>query len=334
MDNTVVVADKPQHSNLMVVTEEQIQQLGQGNEQTIKNISDRLLGLQRVSQAGELGQHLNQIMAEAKGLDPNSLQHGHGLASKIMGMFHGAKDTLMARFDTVKDRIDELVKKMDEEIAHHQERLKDIDDLYQANIHFFQDLQDAQAKGKEMITSLNATIEETAKEATTDTFQAAKLADLKDRAQVLEKRVDDFGRLAMLAEQSGPSILIMKQNARQLIDTFRDLKTTTIPAWTNLFTQYILSNEQKEAADFAGKMYDTTDEVLRRSADLQGQTAKDVAATRQRSVITIEALQYNQQKLLETIDAVKAIEQKGHDARVAAQPQLKTLEAELIKRLA
>jgi len=334
MDTTVVVADPPQHTNLMVVTEDQIQQLGQGSEQTIKSISDRLLGLQRVSQAGALGQHLNQILAEAKGLDPASLQQGHGIASKLMGMFHGAKDTLMARFDTVKGRIDELVKKMDAELVHHQERLKDIDELYQANINFFHDLQAAQAKGKEMITSLNATIKEVAKEASTDSFQAAKLADLKDRAQVLEKRVDDFGRLALLAEQSGPSILIMKQNARQLIDTFHDLKTTTLPAWSNLFSQYALSSEQKEASDFSNKMYDTTDQVLRRSADLQGQTAKDIATTRQRSVISLEALQYNQQKLFETIDAVKTIEQQGHDQRVAAQPQLKALEAELIKRLA
>lgn len=334
MDNAVAVASSNKPTDLMVVTEEQINQLGQGSEQTIKNISDRLLGLQRVSQAGELGQHLNQILAEAKGLDIDALKQSSGFMSKVMGLLHGAKDTLMSRFDTVKGRIDELVKKMDAEIALHEERMKDISSLYEANINFFKDLQAAQAKGKEMIAALNVTIEEVSKAAATDAFQAAKLADLKDRAMVLEKRVDDFGRLALLAEQSGPAILIMKQNARQLVDTFRDLKVTTLPAWANLFTQYALSLEQKNGAQFANSMYDTTNDVLRRSAELQGQTAKDVAAVRQRSVISLETLQYNQQKLFETIDAVKAIEQKGHDDRVAAQPQLKTLEAELIKRLA
>ena len=315
------------------VTQEDVDRLGEGSAQAMQTVSDRMLSLQRAGDAGELGQHLNQIVIEAKGLDPASLQN-KGLMKKFIGKVLGVKENLLGQFDTVKGRIDALVAQMDREVAVQSARVKDLDDLYNANIAYYHGLKDAQEKGNAMLTTLQATIAQVEAQAATDSFATNRLADLKDREMVLSKRIDDFGRAALLAEQAGPAIMIQKQNARQLVETFKDLKSTTIPAWQGVFTQYLISLDQARGAQLATNISNATDEAIRKSADLLGQNARSIAEARQRSVVSLETLQYNQNKLFETIDAVKAIEEKGKQDRAAAAPQLKQLEQALINRLA
>lgn len=315
------------------VTQEEVDRLGVGSDQAMKTVSDRMLGLQRAGDSGVLGQQLNQLITEAKGLDPASLQN-KGLVKKLLGKVMGMKENLLGQFDTVKGRIDALVTQMDREVAVQSGRVKDLDDLYEANISYYRGLVDAQAQGAILIERLQGNVATTETQAVTDSFATNRLADLKDRLMVLEKRVDDFGRAALLAEQAGPAIMIQKQNARQLVDTFKDLKSTTLPAWQSVFTQYLISLDQARGAKLATSIHDATDEAIRKSADLLGQNARSVAEARQRSVVSLETLQYNQTKLFETIDAVKAIEEKGKADRAAAAPQLKALEEALVNRLA
>jgi uncharacterized protein YaaN involved in tellurite resistance len=138
----------------------------------------------------------------------------------------------------------------------------------------------------------------------------------------------------LLSKQTAPSIQQMKQNARQLVQTFNDLKSTTLPIWQNVFSQYLISLDQQRGARLATNVSDATNEAIRRNAELLGQNTKEIAEARQRPVIDLKTLQDNQAALFATLDAVALAEENGRKARAEAAPQLAALEKGLIARFA
>lgn len=329
-----VVANPPPRQAIgKPVTEEDISQLGSGASQNMDTISNRLLATQRAGDSGELGTQLNQLIITAKGLDPKSISN-RGFIGKVLGVFGNAKEKFLANYDTVQKRIDTLVGQIDTEMNVQRHSLTDLDDLAVSLRDYHDNLSAAADKGDAMLITLDAQIVEAEKTAANDAFSANDLADLRDRRNVLAKRVDDFRRNMLLAKQTGPSILMMKQNARDLVTTFDDIKVTTIPVWRGVFAQYLISLGQKQAAALTTSVRDATNEAIRKQADQLGQNAQAIAESRQRSTIDIETLQYNQDSLMKTLDAVAAIEQKGRAARAAAKPQLAVLEKALITRFA
>lgn len=312
------------------VSDSDISTLGQNTAGAIDNVSRRLLEAQRAGDTAGMGVKLNSLIAEAKGLSPDSLKK-KDLVGKVLGFFAGAKENLMAKYDTVQGRITTLVQQIDTEVNVQRNRVRDLDDLYVANHDYYVKLGEAAKVGDGMLARLDADIAATqgAKE---DAFAAGALAELRSRRARLEKRVDDFRRTMVLCEQTAPQIMQMKDNANALVQTFDDIKTTTIPAWRNIFSQYLISLDQKRGAELANSVYDATDEAIRMQADALGKNTEEIARARQRSVVSIETLEYNQQKLIESLDKAAQIEKEGREARAAAAPRLQQLEKALIER--
>lgn len=316
-----------------LMTEDAIAKLGGDSAQSLDVVSNRLLSVQRAGDTGALGQQLNQLIAEAKGLDPQSMA-GKGLLGKIGGLFGNIKDRLQANYDSVQGRINTLVGQIDQEMTVQNQRLHDVDDLAVSLRTYHENLDKAIAIGNAGLTAFDAAIAQLEPQVAGDAFKAADLNDLRDRRNVLAKRVDDFARNNLFITQTLPALLLMKQNARDLVTTFNDIKVTTIPVWRNVFSQYLISLDQKRGAELVNGVRDATNEAIRKQAEQLGQNATLIAEARQRSSIDLETLQDNQNKLLATLDNVAAIEKKGQAAREAAKPQLKALEEQLITRFA
>lgn len=314
-----------------LMSEDAIGKLGGDAAQSLEAVSTRLLAVQRMGDAGELGQQLNQLIAEAKGLDPNSMA-GKGIVGRIFGAFGNTKEKILGHYDTVQHRIDTLVGQIGGEMTVQTQRMKDLDDLALALRAYHDSLEQAVAQGKAGLAAFDAEIARRGAEAAGDAFEAAAIDDLRDRRNTLDKRVDDFQRNLVFITQTLPSILLMKQNARDLVSTFNDIKVTTIPVWRGVFSQYLISLDQKRGAALMNEVRDATNEAIRKQAEQLGQNAAAIATARQRSSIDLETLQYNQTKLLETLDEVVAIEKKGRADRDAAKPQIAALEQQIIKQ--
>lgn len=314
-----------------LMSEDAIAKLGGDAAQSLDAVSTRLLAVQRAGDAGVLGQQLNELIAEAKGLDPKAMA-GKGLVGRVLGVFGNTKEKILGHYDTVQHRIDTLVGQIGGEMTIQDQRMKDLDDLAQSLRVYHEGLERAVAQGQAGLAAFDAEIARLKPLVAGDAFKAADLNDLNDRRQVLDKRVDDFQRNLAFITQTLPSILLMKQNARDLVTTFNDIKVTTIPVWRNVFSQYLISLDQKRGAALVTEVRDATNEAIKRQADQLGQNAVAVATARQRSSIDLETLQYNQTKLLETLDNVAAIEKKGQADRAAAKPQIAALEQQIIKR--
>lgn len=317
----------------VMITEEDIRRLGSNSAGTSAAVSERLLSAQRSGDSGEMGSLLTGLIQEAKGLSPEELKN-KGVLGKVKGFFGRTQDSLMGRYDTVQGRIENMVRQLDTHVRLHEKRVVDLEDLRKANHNFYLALRDDVAKGKDMLVHVQAMIDYAKAQDMTDAFAANKVVEYEAMYNTLEKRIDDFQRVMIIAQQTEPQLVMMKVNSHDLVDNFTTVKNTTIPVWRQMFSQYLISMDQKRGAALSKSINDATDEALRKNSELFGQNATAIAEARQRSVVSIERLEEMQRNLFSTLDKVAEIERKGREDRKAAQPRLQALEQELVTRFA
>lgn len=318
-------------AGIEVVTEDQIDKLGDTNSSQLATISHKMLSSVRASDADVFGEKLNELIIVAKGLDPSKFNR-KGLIAKFSSLFGTAKEKVLAQYQTVDARMKTLITELDRSGTLQEARIKDLEDMYAANLAAHNGIEAAAAEGDRLIQVLRDQL--AVETAATDAFSAQRKVDISNRIDRLEKRIDDLRRAMLLAKQAAPEIRLLQDNARTLSSKFKDVKAVTIPAWQNAFSLFLIQLEQKKGAELITKVHDATDEAFRLQADLLRQNTGDIARAKQRSVVSIETLEHVQQQLLGSFDDMSKIAEEGRRSRKEAEPKLKALEQELINRFA
>ncbi len=316
-------------AQLEVVTEKQIDQLGEKNALVLSNISQKMLTHVRAADADVFGQKLNELVGVAKNLNPSRFENP-GIISRIAGLFGSAKEKILAQFQTVDSRMQALIKELDHSTNLHTARIQDMEEMYGANVNAHSALEAAVAEGHRLVDVLKTQLAQESQ--ASDAFSAQRIADVQNRIDRLEKRIDDLKRAMLLAKQAAPEIRLLQENARTLSMKFKDVKAVTIPAWQNAFALYLMQLEQKKGAQLVTAVHDATDEAFRLQADLLRQNTDAIARAKQRSIVSIETLEHVQRQLLASFDDMNRIAEEGRRSRKEAEPKLKALEQELVNR--
>ena len=114
-----------------------------------------------------------------------------------------------------------------------------------------------------------------------------------------------------------------------LVDKFYAIKNITLPAWKNQISLAISLQEQKNSVQLAKAIDDTTNDLLRRNAELLHQNSVDTAKANQRSVIDVETLEHVQNTLIKTVNDVIQIQKEGMQKRAEATTRLRALQESL-----
>lgn len=322
----------PQESyTLPAIKDEDISNLGTEAQAGLGAVSQRLLQSVKASDAGALGSELNQLVALAKGLDPESLKD-KGVLGRLFGAARSAKERLMAEYASVESQMNKLVVELDKKAELHRQRVADLEQMYEANMAHHARLERDVAVGEQRAQQWLAAYTAAANQPVTDSFASQKLADVKRHIDRMEKRVDDLRRAMLLAKQMAPQIRMMQDNARALVEKVGDVKMVTLPAWGNVFSLYVLQLEQANTVQLLDGVDEATNAALRQGADLLRENTTAIATARQRSVVTLETLAHAQRQLLGSLDDSARIEAEARSQRALAKPQIEALEKELITR--
>ena len=135
----------------------------------------------------------------------------------------------------------------------------------------------------------------------------------------------------LMATQMVPQIRLSQDNARALTDTFTE-SSTSIPAWRNVFSLYLLQLEAKQSAAVANAAYDATDAGFRAQADMLLENTEAVARAKQRSLVSLETAQHVQTQLVTAFEKLEQISKEGRQRRKEELPKLQELEREFIAR--
>jgi len=301
-------------------------------------VSDQMLEGVRNKDTGAAGQSLSEMVGALRGfrveaLDPNA-------KPGLLGRLFGAGKPIvrfLQEYEGVRDHIDRITLDLE---RHKTRLLTDVtalDRLYQANLDYFRELEHYIAAGEARLAELDQqTIPALAAkvEAESDMVQAQNLRDLRGARDDLERRVHDLRLTRQVAMQALPSIRLVQENDKGLINKINSTLVNTVPLWRQQLAQAVTIYRSGRAAETVKAATDLTNELLRANAENLKTANAEARRQIERGVFDIETVKQANQALIETIEESLRIADEGKRARAAAGAELEQMEANLRKTLA
>jgi uncharacterized protein YaaN involved in tellurite resistance len=310
---------------------------GASAQQQLASISDDMLEGVRNKDTGPAGEALNRMVSTVRGfelgeIDPNRKP---GFFARLLG-----KTTPVARFlqryEEVRDQIDTIGDDLE---RHKTQLLVDIaslDRMYAANLEYFHELERYITAGEEKLRLLDReTIPAMERQAgdSESVIAAQELRDLRASRDALERRVHDLRLTRQVAMQSLPSIRLVQENDKGLVNKIISTVSNTLPLWRQQLAQAVTIHRSREAADTIRSASDLTNELLVANAENLKQGNVDARQEIERGVFDIEAVRQANAVLIETIEDSLRIAEEGRKKRAEASSQLEHLETELRETL-
>jgi uncharacterized protein YaaN involved in tellurite resistance len=161
-----------------------------------------------------------------------------------------------------------------------------------------------------------------------------RLKDLRSARDDLERRVHDLKLTRQVTMQGLPSIRLVQENDKGLINKINSTLVNTVPLWRQQLAQAVTIYRSGAAADTLRSATDLTNDLLRANAENLKSANAEARRQIERGVFDIEVVKQANQALIETIEESLAIADQGKRARAAASQELGRLEADLRRALA
>ena len=314
----------------------QIAQFGVQAQSQLAQFSDTILEKVRAKDSGPVGEMMTDLMLKVKHMDIDSLDGGRkGIFGRIFNAGH-AVEKFMAGFDKLSTEIDLITDKLDKA---RMEMLKDIgmyDMLYQKNLEYLRQLDITIVAGRIKLRELDGQVIPAARqkaEATGDQLDAQTVNDLLQFRERFDKKLHDVSLSRMSAIQTCPQIRLIQNGDQVLADKIQTSILNTVPLWKNQIVIAVGMARQKEALETQRAVTDTTNDLLRKNAEMLRTNTTEVAKESERGVIDIETLRKVNEDLISTIEDVQRIQADGREKRAQAESELASLENTLKEKL-
>ncbi len=306
-----------------------ILQYGADAQAKITQFSDMALEKVRTKDLGSVGDTLSSLVVELKDFDPNEQKKG------FLGLFKKA-GTSIAELKAKYDKAEVNVEKVVDVLEGHQITLtKDIavlDEMFKANMTNFKQLSLYIVAGKKKLEEVqNVTIPAMqAKAAETGAMEDAQAAnDYANLANRFEKKLHDLDLTRTVSLQMGPQIRLIQNNDTLMVEKIQTTLLNTIPLWKSQMVLALGLAHSEQAMQAQKAVSDTTNELLKKNAELLKQTTVGVAQESERGIVDIETLKHTNQMLIDTLDEVVKIQNDGRAKRKAAEVELLNIENQL-----
>ena len=298
--------------------------------------ADSLLDQVRNSDLDEAGAKLSEVVSVAQALNVSALSDRRSripLLGPLIDKFTLKGNRLMGQFDSTRQQIERLVAEVDATQESMVARNAGLEAMFVSvraehrllGIHI--------AAGKQRLAELQVQANGLRAALGNDPARVQPLSDLDALVDNLDKRIGNLSALQHSAMQSLPSIRMIQANNQMLVDKFHTIREITVPAWKRQFMLALTLNEQRNAVQLANLIDDTTNDLLKRNAELLQRNSVETARANQRLVIDIGTLQKVQATLIQTVEEVIKIQKEGVAKRQAVEKELHGMRIDLQKRL-
>ncbi|MGI6767213.1 MAG: toxic anion resistance protein [Lentihominibacter sp.] len=304
---------------------------GAGTQKRMAEFSDSALSQIRAKDLDEVGEMLSDLVADLK-TEPGEKKGLAALFSKAGNKLEKMK----AHYSKVSSNVDAVAKRLEE---HQVTLLKDVavqDMLFDNNKAFFKELTMYIAAGK---IALRKAVEEElpklkAKAAETGLAEdAQEVKDFASMCERFEKKLHDLDLTRVICLQNAPQIRLVQNNAIILSDKIHSAIVNTLPLWKNQMIIALGMVHAEEAIKAQTMVTDTTNEILRKNAEMLHQTTVDIATENERGIVDLETLQHTNEELIATLDDILRIQAEGRAKRQAAEKEMINIENNLKQKL-
>lgn len=314
---------------------------GSAAQTELQAISSQMLDGVRNKDVGPAGASLREMVTNIRGFDAEELDPNRKQSwwERLFGKARPVAE-FIAKYETVRGQIDRV---SDELLEHESILLKDIkslDKLYESSLDFYNDLALFIAAGEEKLRLLDeeeipamAKVVENAPEEE-GVLRAQELRDLRAARDDLERRVYDLKLTRQVTMQSLPSIRLVQENDKSLVNKINTTLVNTLPLWETQLAQAVTIFRSREAAKTVKEATDLTNDLLQKNAENLQAANREVRKEMERGVFDIEAVKSANRTLIDTIEESLQIADEGKARRAAAESELQTMEEELKTTLA
>ena len=309
---------------------------GASAQEELDEISNRMIDGVKNKDTGAAGAVLNEMVAAIKGFDIEELNPNKKLPwySKLFG---GVKPLtkFIQGYENVRDQIDMIANNLEEHKSTLMTDVVSLDKLYEANLEYFRKLElyieAGEIKKKELAEEIMPTYEEKAKD--NEMMAIQELKEIRAFGDDLERRVHDLRLSRQVAMQSLPSIRLIQENDKSLINKISSTLVNTVPLWRNQLAQTVTIFRSHESAKALKDASDLTNELLEKNAEGLREANKEVRTQMERGVFDIESIKVANATLIETLNDSLQIAEEGKEARAKALVELDKTERELKEAL-
>ena len=314
---------------------------GSKAQQELTSISDSMLEGVRNKDLGSAGESLNNMVGvlrgfEVENFDPNNRP---GFFMRLIHRIFGGV-TPVAKFIQQYEGVRRQVDTVTDDLEKHKTLLlRDItslDKLYSANLDYFHNLEAYIVAGEQKLKHIDEEMipaAEAVAAAADDVLQAQELRDLRSGRDDLERRIHDLRLTRQVAMQGLPSIRLIQENDKGLVNKINSTLVNTVPLWRQQLAQAVTIFRSAEAAKSVKAASDLTNELLEKNSDNLRTANKTVREELERGVFDVNAVRRANENLIATVEESLQIADEGKRQRAEAEKQLETMEAELKETL-
>jgi uncharacterized protein YaaN involved in tellurite resistance len=314
---------------------------GSKAQQELTSISDNMLEGVRNKDLGSAGRSLNDMVSvlrgfEVENFDPNNRP---GFFMRLIRRIFGGV-TPVAKFIQQYEGVRRQVDTVTDDLEKHKTLLlrdiKSLDKLYSANLDYFHNLEAYIVAGEQKLKHIDEEMipaAEVTAEAADDVLQAQELRDLRSGRDDLERRIHDLRLTRQVAMQGLPSIRLIQENDKGLVNKINSTLVNTVPLWRQQLAQAVTIFRSAEAAKSVKAASDLTNELLEKNSENLRTANKTVREELERGVFDVNAVRRANENLIATVEESLQIADEGKRQRAEAEKQLQVMEAELKETL-
>lgn len=305
----------------------------------IARFADTLLEKVRGKDAGEVGQQLSELVMRIRQNDPFTAEEKRSRFLENLPLVGGLfKSVEKAKIDskTLTEQVDSIAAHLDKSMVNLLRDIETLEQLYLRNYDFYSDISLYVEAGKQKLQEVREVdlpaLQKQAEESK-DLMQAQKVKDLIENINRFERRLHDLELSKTISIQTAPQIRMVQSNNQQLAEKIQSSILSTLPIWKSQMVLMMTLDAQKKAAQLQKDVADTTNELLRKNAEILQQSSVATATEVERSIVDIDTLREVQDKLVNTIEETMAIAADARVRRSEVEKELVTMEDSLRERL-
>ena len=312
---------------------------GSRAQQQLTEVSDGMLERVRSKDAGPAGAALNEMVLTLRGFDVGDLDPNRkpGLIARLLGGAGRDAARLLQRYEKVRDQIDRICDELERRKTELLVDIESLDRLYAANLEYFRLLEKYIAAGElrlQRLEQVEIPALAAAAEASARALDAQKLRDLRGARDELERRVHDLRLTRQVTMQSLPSLRMVQENDKGLVNRITSTLVNTLPLWRQQLAQAVTIHRTREAAQTVTAATDLTNDLLRANAENLRQSNSETRRQLERGIYDVEAIAEANRNLIDTIEDSLRIAEQGRSAREQARTRLDDMERQLRASLA
>ena len=305
---------------------------GVAAQKSVATFSENALSSVRNKDLGEVGETLSNLVVEVKGF-------GQEEKKGFAGLFHKQKDKLelmRAQYGKAETSVNRIVSELEK---HQVTLMKDIamlDQMYELNLKYYKELTMYIIAGKKRLAEVRSgELEEMRKKAEASGLaeDAQAYNDYAQKCERFEKKLHDLELTRMVSLQMGPQTRLLQNNDTLMVEKIQSSLVNTIPLWKSQMVLALGMEHSRQATAAQSAVAQTTNELLKKNADMLKMGTIATAKEAERSIVDIETLQHTNEQLVSTLDEVVNIQREGAQKRREAEVELGRIEGELKQKL-